>query len=236
MRSSGHRDRALRRRVAQGRHRGRRRRGRRYDGPGWTARGWTLPDACCDSALSTFTMCTIPDLDAALGEIRRVLRPGGRLHFLEHGLSPDPGVASAGSTGSGRCRARCSRGCHLDRPIADAGAGRRLHARGPGDASTRRGHGRSATSTWAGRRPADGAPTGAASSRTRSRGRPRSWLPVPSAAIQTPAAPSTAPAEGVGEVVPAEVDRREHGQRQEHPHRRRAPSASCAAARPSGRP
>ena len=52
-----------------------------------------LPDDSCDSALTTFTMCTIPDLDAALHEIRRVLRPGGRLHFAEHGLSPDPGVA-----------------------------------------------------------------------------------------------------------------------------------------------
>ena len=37
-------------------------------------------------------MCTIPNLDAALGELRRVLKPGGALHFLEHGLAPDPGV------------------------------------------------------------------------------------------------------------------------------------------------
>jgi ubiquinone/menaquinone biosynthesis C-methylase UbiE len=52
-----------------------------------------LEDGSCDGALSTFTLCTIPDVDRALAEIRRVLRPGGRLHFLEHGLSPDTSVA-----------------------------------------------------------------------------------------------------------------------------------------------
>lgn len=52
-----------------------------------------LDDDSCDGALSTFTLCTIPDVERALAEIRRVLRPGGRFHFLEHGLSPDPGIA-----------------------------------------------------------------------------------------------------------------------------------------------
>ena len=51
-----------------------------------------LGDASCDSALITFTLCTIPDVPAALRELHRVLRPGGTLHFLEHGLAPDPGV------------------------------------------------------------------------------------------------------------------------------------------------
>ena len=52
-----------------------------------------LPDASVDSALSTWTLCTIPDPAKALAELRRVLRPGGRLTFVEHGISPDAGVA-----------------------------------------------------------------------------------------------------------------------------------------------
>ena len=51
-----------------------------------------LPDACVDEALSTWTLCSIPDATAAVREIARVLRPGGRLHFVEHGVSPDAKV------------------------------------------------------------------------------------------------------------------------------------------------
>jgi ubiquinone/menaquinone biosynthesis C-methylase UbiE len=56
--------------------------------------GQRLPfdDATFDAALSTWTMCTIPDAIAALTELRRVLKPGGQLHFLEHGLAPDEKV------------------------------------------------------------------------------------------------------------------------------------------------
>jgi ubiquinone/menaquinone biosynthesis C-methylase UbiE len=50
-------------------------------------------DTSFDTVVSTITMCTIPDLQKALSEIRRVLRPQGRLIFLDHGLSPEPRVA-----------------------------------------------------------------------------------------------------------------------------------------------
>src|SRR5688572_23102707 len=52
--------------------------------------GASLPfaDDSFDAALSTWTMCTIPDIDGALRELRRVLKPGGKLHFVEHGLAP----------------------------------------------------------------------------------------------------------------------------------------------------
>ena len=56
--------------------------------------GQALPfeDDSFDSALVTFSLCTIPDPGLALTELRRVLRPGGTLHFLEHGLDADPKV------------------------------------------------------------------------------------------------------------------------------------------------
>jgi ubiquinone/menaquinone biosynthesis C-methylase UbiE len=56
--------------------------------------GQRLPfaDNSFDSALSTWTLCTIPDAGAALNEVRRVLKPGGTMHFLEHGLAPDEKV------------------------------------------------------------------------------------------------------------------------------------------------
>jgi ubiquinone/menaquinone biosynthesis C-methylase UbiE len=77
-----------------------------------------LPDDRFDAVLSTFTLCTIPDVDVALAEVSRVLRPGGTFRFLEHGRSPEPRVA--------RWQDRMqpvygpvAGGCHLNRPIAD---------------------------------------------------------------------------------------------------------------------
>lgn len=52
-----------------------------------------LDDASVDNVFTTWTLCTIPDAARALREVRRVLKPGGRFHFLEHGLSADAGVA-----------------------------------------------------------------------------------------------------------------------------------------------
>lgn len=51
-----------------------------------------LPDDSHDAALVTFSLCTIPDPLLALAEARRVVRPGGRLHVLEHGLAPAESV------------------------------------------------------------------------------------------------------------------------------------------------
>ncbi len=49
-------------------------------------------DSSFDGALCTFTLCTIPDPFTALAEVRRLVRPGGTFHFLEHGLASDPKV------------------------------------------------------------------------------------------------------------------------------------------------
>jgi ubiquinone/menaquinone biosynthesis C-methylase UbiE len=83
-----------------------------------------LDEASVDHVLTTWTLCTIPDVGRALGEIRRVLRPGGSLHFLEHGRSPDPGVARWQDRITPINR-RIAGGCHPNRPIesivADSG-------------------------------------------------------------------------------------------------------------------
>lgn len=77
-----------------------------------------LPSEQFDAALSTWTLCTIPNVYAALGELRRVLKPGGTFHFAEHGHAPDEAVA--------RWQQRIeppwkhlAGGCHLTRRISD---------------------------------------------------------------------------------------------------------------------
>jgi ubiquinone/menaquinone biosynthesis C-methylase UbiE len=76
-----------------------------------------LPDDSVDAVVSAYTMCTIPDLESALREMRRVLRPDGSLHFVEHGLAPDADVAARQHRWTPRW-GRIAGGCHLDRDIA----------------------------------------------------------------------------------------------------------------------
>ena len=69
-----------------------------------------------DTVVSTMTLCSIPDAVHALGEIRRVLNPGGRFLFLEHGKAPDPGVARFQDRVNSRWGVLAG-GCRLNRPV-----------------------------------------------------------------------------------------------------------------------
>lgn len=77
-----------------------------------------LDDNSCDSALSTFTLCTIPDHEVALAELRRVVKPGGTLHLVEHGAAPDPRVGRWQDRLTPVQR-RVADGCHLNRHIVE---------------------------------------------------------------------------------------------------------------------
>jgi len=77
-----------------------------------------LDDDSADTVVLTFTLCTIPDWERALAQMRRVLRPGGRLLFIEHGESPDESVR----TWQRRIEpvwSRVAGGCRITRPIPD---------------------------------------------------------------------------------------------------------------------
>jgi SAM-dependent methyltransferase len=78
--------------------------------------GESLPllDASCDGALCTFTLCTIADVDAAMRELRRVLRPGAPFHFLEHGRAPDSRIRRWQKR-LDPLQQRLADGCHLTR-------------------------------------------------------------------------------------------------------------------------
>jgi ubiquinone/menaquinone biosynthesis C-methylase UbiE len=76
-----------------------------------------LDDRSVDTVVTTWTLCSIPDAGMALTEMRRVLRPGGQLLFVEHGMAPDRNVRRWQDwlTPAWKC---ISGGCHLNRPIS----------------------------------------------------------------------------------------------------------------------
>lgn len=80
--------------------------------------GEALPmgDDSFDTVVSTWTLCSIADIDRAITEVRRVLKPGGRFVFLEHGLSPDPAVSRWQHRLDG-IQQVIGDGCHLNRDM-----------------------------------------------------------------------------------------------------------------------
>jgi ubiquinone/menaquinone biosynthesis C-methylase UbiE len=86
---------------------------------GLTGERLDLPSEEVDVVLSTWTLCTIPDLPAALGELRRVLKPGGTFHFVEHGHAPDTKTA-AWQRRLDPLNQRLAGGCHLTRRISES--------------------------------------------------------------------------------------------------------------------
>ncbi len=77
-----------------------------------------LDNDSADTVLITYTLCTIPDAHAALAEIRRVLKPGGRLIFCEHGTAPDKHIERWQNRLNPLWK-KLAGGCNLNRPIPD---------------------------------------------------------------------------------------------------------------------
>jgi ubiquinone/menaquinone biosynthesis C-methylase UbiE len=82
-----------------------------------SAESLPLNDASIDTVVATWTLCSIPDVTAALAEIHRVLKPDGQFLFVEHGLAQDEGVRRWQHRMTPMWK-RLAGGCHLDRPIA----------------------------------------------------------------------------------------------------------------------
>jgi len=85
---------------------------------GGSAESIPVDTASVDTVVTTWTLCTIPDVTAALREMRRVLKPGGQLLFVEHGLAPEEGVRRWQHRLTPLWKGIAG-GCHLDRPIAE---------------------------------------------------------------------------------------------------------------------
>lgn len=103
-----------------------------------SSEGLAFEDRSFDTVVTTWTLCSIPQADRALAEARRVLKPGGELLFVEHGRSPEPGVARWQDRITPVWK-HATGGCHLNRDIEGLvrGAGftiadlRNLYMRGP---------------------------------------------------------------------------------------------------------
>jgi ubiquinone/menaquinone biosynthesis C-methylase UbiE len=75
-----------------------------------------LENNCADTVVMTYTLCTIPDAPVALDEVRRILKPGGKLIFCEHGQAPDKSV-ERWQTRINPIWKKLAGGCNLNRPI-----------------------------------------------------------------------------------------------------------------------
>ena len=75
-----------------------------------------LPDDSVDTVVTTWALCTVPEVEQALVEARRVLRPGGALHFVEHSLAPDAGTVRV-QRAVQPVWGRIAGGCHVDRDL-----------------------------------------------------------------------------------------------------------------------
>jgi ubiquinone/menaquinone biosynthesis C-methylase UbiE len=84
-----------------------------------TAEALPFDDAAFDTVVCTFTLCSVHSPAKALAEARRVLKPGGRFLFCEHGLAPDTGVAKWQRRVEPVWK-RLAGGCHLTRPVSEA--------------------------------------------------------------------------------------------------------------------
>ncbi len=81
-----------------------------------SAKAIPFEDHSMDTVVTTWTLCTVPAAGQALGEMRRVLKPGGKLLFVEHGLAPDANVRKWQDWLTPAWK-RIGGGCHLNRPI-----------------------------------------------------------------------------------------------------------------------
>lgn len=79
-----------------------------------------LPDASADAVVSTLVLCSVPDLDATLTEVRRVLKPGGRLYFIEHVAAPKGTWLRTLQKGIKPLWRPLADGCHPDRETGAA--------------------------------------------------------------------------------------------------------------------